>query len=66
VPPLHFKRKAVVEAALSAWSSQRLARTMELLAEALLNVRRTPALADALGHRAMLQVAGTGKRGGRQ
>jgi DNA polymerase III subunit delta len=66
VPPLHFKRKAVVEAALSAWTSQRLARTMELLAEALLNVRRTPALADALGHRAMLQVAGTGKRGGRQ
>ena len=65
VPPVHFSRKSSVETALAAWSTPRLARIMELLADALLNVRRTPSLADALGQRAMLQVAMTAKRGPR-
>lgn len=65
IPPVHFSRKPLVESALSAWTSARLARAMDLLAEALLNVRRTPALADALGQRALLQVAMTARRGDR-
>jgi DNA polymerase-3 subunit delta len=65
IPPVHFSRKPLVESALTAWTSARLARAMELLAEALLNVRRTPALADALGQRALLQVAMTARRGDR-
>lgn len=59
VPPVHFSRKRTVESALSAWTAARLERAMALLAEAMLNVRRTPALADALAHRALLQVATT-------
>ena len=65
VPPLHFSRKAKVETALACWTSARLARAMELLADANLNVRRTPALADALGQRALLQVAMAARRGDR-
>lgn len=62
VPPVHFRRKQAVEAALAAWPSSRLARAMDQLADAMLNMRRTPALADALGHRALLQVAVTARR----
>jgi len=61
VPPLHFRRKPQVEAVLSLWSSERLAQTMTQLAEAALNVRRMPALAEALSQRALLAIA-TGAR----
>jgi DNA polymerase-3 subunit delta len=62
VPPLHFKRKTLVESALSAWTSARLQTAMALLAAALLNMRRTPSLADAIGQRAVLDVARAGTR----
>lgn len=62
VPPLHFSRKPRVEAALSAWTSERLGRAMQLLADANLNVRRTPTLADAIAHRALLDIARAGTR----
>ena len=62
IPPLHFSRKPQVEAAISAWTLPRLARAMHQLAEATLNARRTPALADTLGQRALLQIAVTGRR----
>ncbi len=62
VPPLHFSRKAQVEAALSGWTSARLASVMGAWATALLEVRRTPALADAIGHRALIDVARSGPR----
>ena len=62
VPPLHFSRKALVESTLSGWTAARLARAMDTLADAMLNVRRTPSLADALGQRALLRVAMTAKR----
>jgi DNA polymerase-3 subunit delta len=65
VPPVHFSRRPQIEAALSAWSASRLARAMELLADAALNIRRMPALADSLGHRAVLQVAMNARRNGR-
>ncbi len=66
VPPVHFSRKAQVESALSAWTSARLARAMDVLAAASLEVRRTSALADAIGQRALLDIARAGtKRGDR-
>jgi DNA polymerase-3 subunit delta len=62
IPPLHFRRKSAVEAALRAWSTPRLSRVMDQLAEASLNIRRTPALADALSQRALLSIAMTARR----
>jgi DNA polymerase III subunit delta len=62
IPPVHFRRKPLVETALNAWSTARLARTMEQLAEAAFNVRRTPALADALTQRALLSIAQSARR----
>jgi len=62
VPPVNFKRKALVEMALSGWTSARLQTAMTLLAAALLNMRRAPGLADAIGHRAVLDIARAGTR----
>ncbi len=62
VPPIHFSRRNSIQSALSGWTAARLARAMDVLADAMLNVRRTPALADALGQRALLRVAMTAKR----
>jgi DNA polymerase III subunit delta len=61
-PPLHFKRKPAVEAALRAWSSARLQYVMEQLAAAALESRRRPALGDAVVERALLAVAQAARR----
>jgi DNA polymerase III subunit delta len=69
VPPVHFRRKPQVEAAIKAWSAPQLARAMEQLAEAAFNVRRFRApvddLATPLAQRALLSIATTAKRGTR-
>jgi DNA polymerase-3 subunit delta len=62
IPPVHFRRKSSVETALASWNAARLLRAMEQLAEASLNVRRTPALADSLSQRALLSIAMTARR----
>jgi DNA polymerase-3 subunit delta len=62
IPPIHFRRTSTVEAALRSWSTPRLGRAMEQLAEAALNVRRTPALAEALAQRALLNIAMAARR----
>jgi DNA polymerase III subunit delta len=66
VPPVHFRRKPLVEAALNAWSAARLARAVEQLAEATLNVRRLRApideLATPLTQRALLSIAQSARR----
>src|SRR5262249_13884209 len=62
IPPVHFTRRSAVEGALRSWASPRPARAMEQLAEAALNVRRTPALAEALAQRALLSIAMTVRR----
>jgi DNA polymerase-3 subunit delta len=59
---VHFSRKAAVEAALKAWTAARLARAMQQVAEAQLESRRQPALADAIMQRALLSVAVTARR----
>jgi DNA polymerase-3 subunit delta len=62
IPPVHFRRKPLVEAALRNWNSSRLGRLMEQLADAALNVRRTPGLSDALAQRALLSIAMAARR----
>jgi DNA polymerase III subunit delta len=61
-PPLHFRRKALVEAALKAWSAARLSAAMADLAAAVLESRRNPALADTIAERALLAIATQGRR----
>jgi DNA polymerase III subunit delta len=61
-PPLHFRRRALVEAALKMWSAARLAGAMAELADAVLESRRKPALADTIAERALLAIAANGRR----
>ena len=62
IPPVHFRRRPVVEAALKSWTAARLERAMIQLADAALEVRRNYALADTLGQRALLSVAQAARR----
>jgi len=61
-PFIHFSRAEAAEAALRNWSAQRLLRTMQQLADALLETRRQPDLADAIAHRTLLSVAMSARR----
>ena len=61
-PPLHFRRKTPVEAALRTWSVARLTAAMAELADAVLESRRRPALADVVAERALLAIATQGRR----
>lgn len=61
-PFVHFSRKSMVESALRAWSSERLERAMGQLAEALLETRRQPALAEAIAQRTLLALAVNARR----
>jgi DNA polymerase-3 subunit delta len=61
-PPLHFRRKGLVEAALRQWNAARLSVAMAELAEAVLTSRRTPALADTIADRALLSIAVKARR----
>jgi len=64
MPGLHFRRKALVEAAVSAWSAARLERVMARLAEASLDTRQRPALAEAVAQRALMAMAEMARRRG--
>ena len=61
-PPLHFRRKNLVEAALKQWSAARLAAAMAELADAVLASRRTSALAATVAERALLSIAVKARR----
>jgi DNA polymerase III subunit delta len=61
-PPLHFRRKAAVEAALKLWNAARLAGAMAELADAVLESRRNAALADTIAERALLALAVKARR----
>ena len=65
MPGLHFRRKSLVEAAVSAWGAARLERIMARLAEASLDTRQRPALAEAVAQRALMAAADMAKRRGR-
>jgi DNA polymerase-3 subunit delta len=61
-PQIHFRRRPLFEAALKTWTGERLVRVMTQLAEAALEVRRQPNLADAIAQRAVLSIASTARR----
>jgi DNA polymerase-3 subunit delta len=61
-PPLHFRRKPMAEAALRLWSGPRLARAMAQLADALLETRKQPLLAEAVAQRVLLSIAFSARR----
>ena len=61
-PPLHFRRKAAVEAALKLWGAARLVAAMAELNDAALASRRTPDLAAAIAERALLALATRARR----
>jgi DNA polymerase III subunit delta len=56
-PPLHFRRKGEVEAALKLWNAPRLATAMVELAGAVLESRQNSALADTIAERALLRIS---------
>jgi DNA polymerase III subunit delta len=61
-PPVHFRRKATVEAALARWNAARLAAAMAELAAAALEARMKPALADVIAERVLLALAAERRR----
>jgi DNA polymerase-3 subunit delta len=61
-PPLHFRRKPLVEAALKQWNAARLAAAMTELADAVLASRKMPTLADTIAERALLSLAVRARR----
>lgn len=62
-PPVHFRRKTLVDAALKQWTAARLAAAMAELAEAVLASRKMSAHADTIAERALLSIAVKGRRG---
>jgi DNA polymerase-3 subunit delta len=56
-PPVHFRRQAIIETALRTWTSERLARVMAQLSDAVFETRKQPALAEAIAHRALTAIA---------
>ena len=56
-PPIHFRRKPMIDAALRTWTAAKLLEAMSSLADALLETRRQSNLADAIAQRAMMSIA---------
>lgn len=61
-PPVHFSREEKVGTALRRWSPPRLLRAMQQLADATLDTRRQPALAETIAQRALLSLAAAARR----
>jgi DNA polymerase-3 subunit delta len=66
IPPIHFRRKPLIEAALKSWTAVRLLQTIERLADAGRELRqlRSPVdgLAEPLAQRALLSIATSARR----
>ena len=61
-PRIHFRRKPLIERALSRLGTIALAEALIALGSASLSARRQAALADAIAERALLSLARMGKR----
>jgi len=62
VPAIHFSRKPLVQAALSAWSAKRLERTIGQLGDVALAVRQHANLAYPIAQQALMSIAGAARR----
>lgn len=60
-PRLHFSREGAINSALRLWTAERIMRAMDQLADAALETRKRPALAEAIALRALLAIS-TGAR----
>jgi DNA polymerase-3 subunit delta len=61
-PPIHFRRKSAIETALRAWTAAKLVDAMSALADALLQIRKQPGLADTIAQRALMTLATAAKK----
>ncbi|MEM7424695.1 MAG: DNA polymerase III subunit delta [Pseudomonadota bacterium] len=61
-PPVFWKRKDSLVRQLSAWQPASLDSALDQLREAELGMRNMPALADAIGSRALLSISARAKR----
>jgi DNA polymerase-3 subunit delta len=62
MPPVQFRRRKPIEAALRQWNAARLAAVMAELATAALESRRNSDLADTIAARALLAIAVRARR----
>jgi DNA polymerase-3 subunit delta len=62
MPPIHFSRRSLVEAALKAWTAARLERVMAQIAEATFESRKQSDLAEAITQRTLLSLAVNARR----
>jgi DNA polymerase-3 subunit delta len=62
VPLVHFRRRPLIEAALSAWTAKRLDSAMAQLADSALETRRQSGLAEAIAQRTMLSLCVNARR----
>jgi len=62
IPPVHFRRKSLVESALVGWTAPRLGVVISDLAATTLQARRQPALAETLTERALLSISMSARR----
>jgi DNA polymerase III subunit delta len=62
MPPVQFRRRKPIEAALRQWNAGRLAAVMAELAAAALESRRNSDLADTIAARALLAIAVRARR----
>jgi DNA polymerase-3 subunit delta len=61
-PPVHFRRQPQIEAALKVWTSARLIRAMDQLAEATLQTRKQADLAETIAQRTLMSIAMSARR----
>jgi DNA polymerase-3 subunit delta len=61
-PPIHFRRKNAVNAALQVWTTAKLIDAMKALADALLQTRLQANLADAIAQRSLMTLATAARR----
>jgi DNA polymerase-3 subunit delta len=61
-PPIHFRRKPAIDAALRAWTAPKLTDAMNALGDALLQTRLQANLSDAIAQRALITLAAAARK----
>jgi DNA polymerase-3 subunit delta len=61
-PPIHFRRKPLIEKALKVWTAERLAKAMAMLGQTSLETRLHASLAEAIAQRALMMIARSAAR----
>ncbi len=56
-PPIHFRRKQAIDAALRTWTASKLSDAMAALADALLQTRLQANLSETIAQRALMTLA---------